>query len=103
MRADVHEGPEHMLQSEAGYIDARPHRQDRRKPLAPHGRTIQTGQNPPATLLPQRRPNTSDCWNQVSSNSLPPRATLASIWKSRPLRSNIAIIERLPSAPSTVS
>src|SRR5262249_36371491 len=29
MRADVHEGREHMLQSEAGYIDARPHRQDR--------------------------------------------------------------------------
>src|SRR6516225_7954353 len=45
MRADVHEGPEHMLQSEAGYIDARPHRQDRRKPLAPHCRTIQTGQS----------------------------------------------------------
>src|SRR6516164_5644208 len=45
MRADVHEGPENMLQSEAGYIDARPHRQDRRKPLAPHGRTIHSGQN----------------------------------------------------------
>jgi hypothetical protein len=29
MRADIHDGPEHMLQSEAGYIDARPHRQDR--------------------------------------------------------------------------
>src|SRR6516165_12701968 len=55
MRADVHEGPEHMLQSEAGYIDARPHRQDRRKPLAPHGRTIHWGQNPSATLLPQGR------------------------------------------------
>jgi hypothetical protein len=24
MRADIHDGPEHMLQSEAGYIDARP-------------------------------------------------------------------------------
>jgi len=24
MRADIHGGPEHMLQSEAGYIDARP-------------------------------------------------------------------------------
>src|ERR1700752_2071196 len=24
MRADIHNGPEHMLQSEAGYIDARP-------------------------------------------------------------------------------
>jgi len=33
MRADIHEGPEHMLQSEAGYIDARPHRQDRRNLL----------------------------------------------------------------------
>jgi hypothetical protein len=25
MRADIHGGPEHTLQSEAGYIDARPH------------------------------------------------------------------------------
>src|SRR6516164_1538359 len=32
-RADIHEGPEHMLQSEAGYIDASPHRQDRRNLL----------------------------------------------------------------------
>src|SRR5258708_18436079 len=24
MRADIHDGPEHMLQSEAGYIDVRP-------------------------------------------------------------------------------
>jgi hypothetical protein len=30
---DIHDGPEHMLQSEAGYIDARPHRQDRRNLL----------------------------------------------------------------------
>src|SRR6516225_4742961 len=29
MRADIHDGWEHTLQSEAGYIDARPHRQDR--------------------------------------------------------------------------
>ena len=28
MRADIHDGPEHhTLQSEAGYIDARPHSQ----------------------------------------------------------------------------
>jgi len=33
-----------MLQSEAGYIDARPQRLDRRKPLATHGRTIHSGQ-----------------------------------------------------------
>jgi hypothetical protein len=33
MRADIHDGREHMLQSEAGYIDARPHRQDRRNLL----------------------------------------------------------------------
>ena len=25
MRADIHDGPEHMLQSETGYIDASPH------------------------------------------------------------------------------
>ena len=34
-----------MLQSEAGYINARPHLPDRRKPLATHGRTIHAGQN----------------------------------------------------------
>ena len=33
MRADIHDGREHMLQSEAGYIDARPHHQDRRNLL----------------------------------------------------------------------
>jgi hypothetical protein len=33
MRADIHDGREHMLQSEAGYSDARPHRQDRRNLL----------------------------------------------------------------------
>jgi hypothetical protein len=25
MRADIHDGPEHMLQSETEYIDTRPH------------------------------------------------------------------------------
>src|SRR6516162_10871879 len=41
MRADIHNGPEHnLLQAKAGYIDARPHLPDRRKPLAPRGRTI---------------------------------------------------------------
>jgi hypothetical protein len=46
MRADIHDGPEHTLQSEAGYIDARPYLPDRRKPLATHGRTIHWGQEP---------------------------------------------------------
>ena len=40
MRADIHDGSEHTLQSEAGYIDARPHQPELPKPLAPHGRTI---------------------------------------------------------------
>jgi hypothetical protein len=31
MRADIHDGPEHMLQSEAGYIDARPQPTAQRK------------------------------------------------------------------------
>src|SRR5215510_595602 len=35
-----------MLQSEAGYIDARPQLPDRRKPLATHGRTIHSCQDP---------------------------------------------------------
>ena len=43
-----------MLQSEAGYIDARPHQPELTKPLAPHGRTIHLGHfrqiNPLPTL-----------------------------------------------------
>src|SRR6266446_3988309 len=40
-RADIHDGPEHnTLQSEAGYIDARPPPPIRRNLLATHGRTI---------------------------------------------------------------
>src|ERR1700761_6206565 len=45
MRADIHDGPEHnTLQSEAGYIDARPLTASSAKPLATHGRTIHLGQ-----------------------------------------------------------
>jgi hypothetical protein len=44
MRADIHDGPEQMLQSKAGYIDARPLTASSAKPLATHGRTIQLGQ-----------------------------------------------------------
>src|SRR5229473_6617585 len=40
MRADIHDGPEQMLQSKAGYIDARPQTDSSAKPLATHGRTI---------------------------------------------------------------
>jgi hypothetical protein len=40
MRADIHDGPEQMLQSEAGYIEARPLTANSAKPLATHGRTI---------------------------------------------------------------
>ncbi|QOZ68745.1 hypothetical protein WN72_22250 [Bradyrhizobium arachidis] len=36
------------LQTEAGYIDARPHLPDRRNLLAPHGRTIHQGQKAPS-------------------------------------------------------
>ena len=46
------------LQSEAGYIDARPHLPELTKPLAPHGRTIHQGQNenPPFWALCQLQP-----------------------------------------------
>src|SRR5258708_8563171 len=40
MRADIHDGPEHMLQSETEYIDARPLNASSTKPLATHGRII---------------------------------------------------------------
>src|ERR1700730_7069500 len=39
-RANIHDGPEQMLQSKAGYIDARPLTASSAKPLATHGRTI---------------------------------------------------------------
>src|SRR5271169_6043762 len=43
-RADIHDGPEHdTLQSEAGYIDARPLTAISTKSLATHGRTIHVG------------------------------------------------------------
>jgi len=44
MRADIHDGPEQMLQSKAGYIDARPLTASSANPLATHGRTIHPGQ-----------------------------------------------------------
>ncbi|SRR6266404_5763486 len=56
MRADIHDGPEQMLQSKAGYIDARPLTASSAKPLATHGRTIHWGQ----TLHFDGRPASSD-------------------------------------------
>src|ERR1700682_2516657 len=44
MRADIHDGPEQMLQSKAGYIDARPLTANPTNLLATHGRTIHPGQ-----------------------------------------------------------
>src|ERR1700681_4482001 len=43
MRADIHDGPEQMLQSKAGYIDARPLTANPTNLLATHGRTIHSG------------------------------------------------------------
>src|SRR5258707_2249646 len=59
MRADIHGGPEQKLQSETGYIDARPLNASSTKPLATHGRTIHVGQThrfgprPTTSGLPQ--------------------------------------------------
>src|SRR6267378_3514570 len=50
MRADIHDGPEQMLQSKAGYIDARPLTASSAKPLATHGRTIHLGQTEKSSL-----------------------------------------------------
>jgi hypothetical protein len=43
-RADIHDGPEQMLQSKAGYIDARPLTASSAKPTATRGRTIHSSQ-----------------------------------------------------------
>src|SRR5262249_53940416 len=47
-------GSHDELQSETGYIDARPHPPDRRKSLATHGRTIHVGQSRPNGNLQER-------------------------------------------------
>src|SRR6516165_6214274 len=53
------------LQSEAGYIDARPHLPELTKPLAPHGRTIHWGQNEnqPFSGLCRLRPSADISWS----------------------------------------
>jgi hypothetical protein len=67
MRADIHDGPEHTLQSEAGYIDARPYLLDRRKPLAPHGRTIHWVTELPATALKSRERTNLRAYGHIDS------------------------------------
>ena len=57
MRADIHDGPEQMLQSKAGYIDARPLTANSTNLLATHGRTIHWGQSAdagPRSALPPK-------------------------------------------------
>src|SRR5215472_14452121 len=55
MRADIHGGPEHPLQSEAGYIDARPHSPVRgillRRTAGPYNRVNRVG-SPTSALRP---------------------------------------------------
>ncbi|QOZ68742.1 hypothetical protein WN72_22235 [Bradyrhizobium arachidis] len=45
------------LQTEAGYIDARPHLPDRRNLLAPHGRTIHLGHDQASRTCPSLVPS----------------------------------------------
>src|SRR6266446_5433166 len=68
-RADIHDGPKHnTLQSEAGYIDARPPPPIRRNLLATHGRTIhrvicdQNRALRSLPLLPQERKYSGHRW-----------------------------------------
>src|SRR5262249_1852604 len=105
MRADVHEGPEHMLQSEAGYIDARPHRQDRRKPLAPHGRTIQRGHSrrielpPDLPVLPRKRKYEAASDTSAAGQKQPP--ALQNKWKAllRERGHRCNFLRELPAGP----
>ena len=64
MRADIHDGPEHTLQSEAGYIDARPHHRGRRNLLhrtaGPYSRVILDGAAQAAHLLIAAPPPKAD-------------------------------------------
>jgi len=69
------------LQSEAGYIDARPHLPELTKPLAPHGRTIHLGQNenPPPEGLCQLPPAADiTAVSHVGGARVPGRIGLAS-------------------------
>src|SRR6476660_3656082 len=63
MRADIHDGPEHMLQSETEYIDARPHQSASTK--------ASCTARPDHTLGHKRK---CSCLNGMSV--LPPRADL---------------------------
>src|SRR3954465_3286675 len=61
MRADIHDGPEQTLQSEAGYSNARPHQPGRRNLLhrtaGPYSR-VTRGHPAPATSWSAQNPKT---------------------------------------------
>jgi len=67
-----------MLQSEAGYIDARPHPPDRRKPLATHGRTIHwvnrvvSAMSSVSPVYPQLRTYCGIAANRAQGHNRPP-------------------------------
>src|SRR5262245_42346602 len=71
MRADIHDGPEQTLQSEAGYSNARPHRQDRRNLLhrtAGPYRWVKTGY-PRAVAVESALPSKADaCGHEMSGS-----------------------------------
>src|SRR5215471_6445153 len=68
MRADIHDGPEHILQSETEYIDARLHQPASTNPLAARGRTIHSGHKPsshPARAM-SRLPQIADIASSIA-------------------------------------
>src|ERR1700740_2404425 len=58
MRADIHDGPEHMLQTETEYIDARPHQPASTKSLLHRaaGPYIRVNRHTPPAAKPPKSP-----------------------------------------------
>src|SRR3984893_15225344 len=77
-RADIHDGPEQMLQSKAGYIDARPLTASSAKPLATHGRTIHLGHSHRSSDAPDKsdHPSTADIFRMRWHGSFVPQPDL---------------------------
>jgi hypothetical protein len=63
MRADIHDGPEHTLQSEAGYIDARP--------LTPARQNLLQRTAGPYIRVKMRRTQHEQIWSAIPSLSGP--------------------------------
>src|SRR5882762_5797700 len=110
MCADIHDGPEHMLQSEAGYIDARPLTPARQNLLqraaGPYIRVKRRNSRceqmfsailPAADIQPCHRQGMSKAYRVTLQ--IPACVTVSAT--ARPARLDPAVNGTMPSAPAT--